>query len=119
MKSRCFNSNELRYKDWGGRGITVCDEWLDFDGFYNDMFVSYRLGLSLDRIDNNGDYNKTNCHWIKLFEQNNNTRKSIRITINGKTQTLPSWCRELDLNYNTVRQRLYAYNWSVNRALEV
>lgn len=119
MKTRCFNSNEKRYKDWGGRGITVCEKWLDFDGFYDDMYSTYKEGLSLDRIDNNGDYEPSNCRWVELSEQNNNTRASKWITINGKTQTLTSWIRELGLKPSTVRQRYYVYGQAIERALEI
>lgn len=117
MKTRCYNKNELRYKDWGGRGIKVCDEWQDFDGFYKDMFATYKEGLSLERIDNNGNYCKENCKWIPLAEQNNNSRKSRWITINGETKTLATWIRESDVKSSTVRQRFYVLGWSASKSL--
>lgn len=73
MKDRCFNPKNKRYRDYGGRGITVCSEWLKFENFYSDMGDKPE-GLSLDRINNNGNYNKENCKWSTPKEQANNRR---------------------------------------------
>lgn len=72
MHSRCYNPNNNRYKTYGARGITVCSEWHDFANFYDSMFPSWKTGLQLDRIDNNGPYDASNCQWISRLE---NTRK--------------------------------------------
>jgi len=74
MKQRCFNKNNVRYKDYGGRGITVCDRWKNsFENFYNDM-GERKEGFSLDRIDNNKGYYKENCRWSDNIEQGRNRR---------------------------------------------
>lgn len=76
MKTRCLNENHSRRKDYGGRGITVCDEWLTFENFYKDM-GNCPKGKSLDRIDNNGNYCKSNCKWSTPKEQANNRRNNL------------------------------------------
>lgn len=76
MKRRCFNKNEKCYKNWGGRGITVCEKWLSFENFARDMGPSFKPGLSLDRIDVNGNYEPNNCRWVTLAEQNRNKRST-------------------------------------------
>ena len=76
MKSRCQNPNNPRYKDYGGRGIKVCIEWQDFENFRRDMEPTYAKGLSIDRIDVNGDYEKSNCQWLTMAEQQRNKRSN-------------------------------------------
>lgn len=78
MKTRCYNKNIIQYRDYGGRGIKVCDEWLNFENFYKDMGEAPD-GLSLDRINNNGDYCKENCRWSSVREQSRNRRSNRKI----------------------------------------
>ena len=117
MKQRCSNPNYKNFYFWGGRGITFDPKWKTFKGFYEDMFPSYKKGLSLDRIDNNGNYNKVNCRWATRIEQANNTRRNTFITFNGTTKTLTQWARFIGIKSTTFCQRLYAYNWSIERCL--
>jgi hypothetical protein len=112
MISRCRNKKE---KNYGGRGIVVCDKWLNFEGFYEDMGEKPE-GLSLDRINNNGNYCKENCRWATSKEQCNNTRRNVNITYNGKTQNLTQWAEELNIKKMTLHRRLNQCNWSVEKA---
>lgn len=84
MKDRCYNTNHKRYRDWGGRGITVCKRWLEsFENFFTDMGEKPRGDewYTLDRIDNNGNYNKKNCRWATPTEQRSNRRTQEQILI--------------------------------------
>lgn len=84
MKDRCYNQNNKRYKDYGARGITVCDSWLaSFDNFAADMLPSWKQGLSLDRIENEGNYEPDNCRWATRSEQQRNKRSFGAIPYNG------------------------------------
>ena len=115
IKERCLNKNCKDYKNYGGRGITICPEWLTFENFYNDM-GKRPIGLSIDRINNNGNYCKENCHWATIEEQANNKRTNHLITYQGKTQTLAQWEKELEISRGIIRGRL-KLGWSVEKAL--
>ena len=108
IMTRCYNSNTTNYKRYGGRGITMCDEWKDnFQTFYDwAMSHGYSDDLTIDRIDNNGNYEPSNCRWITVKEQNRNKRNVKFITYGGKTQTIPEWTKELHLGKETIRERL-------------
>lgn len=115
-KSRCFNPNNINYKNYGGRGITMCLEWRDdFREFFSHMGPCPK-GKSLDRIDNEKNYEPGNCQWASRAQQNANQRRSRKMTYLGKTQSACEWCKELGLNPGTVYQRLF-YGWSDERAL--
>lgn len=107
MKQRCYNKNRPQYKDWGGRGIQVCDEWLnDFMSFYNWAIENgYKEGLTIDRIDVDGNYEPSNCRWITLKEQANNKRTNVYLTFNGKTQTMTQWADELGVSHKTIARK--------------
>ena len=106
MKTRCLNKNRRHYKNYGGRGITICDEWMDFQNFYRDM-GECPSGLTLERIDNDKGYCKSNCKWATSEEQVNNKRTNHFLTYKGKTQTAKQWSEELGISYNVIRQRIY------------
>lgn len=99
MKQRCYYKKSHNYSNYGGRGIVVCNEWLnDAENFYNwAVYNGYKDGLTIDRIDVNGDYEPSNCRWVTLQEQNNNRRSNRLITYRGKTQNLTQWCKELNI----------------------
>ena len=117
MIQRCLNQNHKSYKNYGGRGIKVCNKWLKFENFYKDM-GKIPKGLSLDRIENNKGYYKSNCKFSTRKEQQNNTRQNHYLTHNSKTQTLAQWAEELNLNYNTIAKRL-RLGWSVEKTLSL
>ncbi len=122
MKIRCYDINNKRYKDYGGRGIKICDRWLNkengLQNFLNDMGKKPSSKYSIERINNNGDYVPENCRWATMKEQGCNRRNSRYITYKGKTQILIDWCNELNLLYETIRNRLYLYGWSIEEAFE-
>lgn len=101
MRHRCYNPKSNNYADYGGRGITVCDEWrTSFHTFLADMGYKPSPELTLDRIDNDKGYSKGNCRWATRKTQANNRRdpkNSVRITIAGRTQTLTKWAKESGL----------------------
>lgn len=107
MKTRCYNKNYYQYKDWGGRGIVICDEWLnDFMSFYDwSMEHGYQDNLTIDRINVDGNYEPNNCRWVDMKTQNRNKHNNACITYNGKTQTIMDWAKELNLKHNTIYQR--------------
>lgn len=119
MKKRCHNENELSYSNYGGRGITVCDEWKeDFQAFYDwAMANGYRNGLSIDRIDVNGNYCPENCRWATRKEQNNNTRSNHLLTYNGETHTMSEWAEITGMGYGTLQSRINRYGWPIEKAL--
>lgn len=116
MLNRCRNKNTRSYKDYGERGISVCDRWQEFDNFYADMGDPPK-GKTLDRYpNNNGNYEPTNCRWASTIEQQNNTRKNRLITFDGRIQTMAAWAREVGLDSMRIQKRLND-GWSTERAL--
>lgn len=118
MKERCYNPNDKRYEDWGGRGIQICDEWLsDPETFVRwSIENGYDEGLTIDRVDNNGNYCPENCRWVTKAENNQNRRSSRYYTYNGKTQNLQKWCDEYNASRSMVNKRLQL-GWEFDKAL--
>ena len=117
MKTRCYNENSPTYSRYGARGIRVCDRWLnDSQSFIDDMLPTYFKGATLDRINNNGDYSPENCRWATMKQQQNNRSSNRIVVYKGKRQTLEQWINELGLKSSTVRQRIYVYGWSLDKA---
>lgn len=118
IKSRCLNSNTAAYKDYGGRGISICDEWKNsFEVFRDWAYANgYKEGVSIDRIDNNGNYCPDNCRWVISVVQANNRRSNILITYNGETLTVTEWAEKLGKNPKTIFNRLYS-GWSAIEAI--
>jgi hypothetical protein len=117
MKSRCANVRVKQYADYGGRGIKVCDRWQGFANFVQDMGNDYASGMTLDRVDTNGDYSPENCRWATRQTQNNNKRNNNYIEHEGAVHTLTEWAHIKGLRPGTVRQRFYVYGWPLERCL--
>jgi hypothetical protein len=123
MKARCYNPNNSSYKNYGERGITVCDEWLkDFKAFYDWAIANgydktaKRGECTLDRINNNIGYTPENCRWVSQSLQNNNTRRNKLIKFRNEIHTLKEWSVLLSLPYTTLSSRLNKYKWSIDKA---
>jgi len=117
MRDRCFNSKNSRYASYGGRGIKVCDKWLKFENFLEDMGQPPSPKHSIDRINNDGDYEPSNCRWSNNTEQTRNQSSNIRIEYLGVIRNLSEWCEILGLNYSTTYNRLITLNWESSKAL--
>lgn len=117
MVERCTNPNVRNYSDYGGRGITVCEEWRKFDNFYQwAMQNGYYEDLTIDRINNNGNYEPNNCRFTDLTVQANNKRTNHLMTANGETKTLTQWANELGISYITLLYRVRR-GWSDEKAI--
>lgn len=117
IKTRCYDPNFIEYQHYGGRGIKVCDEWKDdFRAFYNHIGPRPGSGYSVDRIDNDGDYEPGNVKWSTKSEQHRNTRQNLIVTYRGESRPLVEWVEELGLNYSAVQQRLVKLGWPAERA---
>lgn len=117
IKERCLNPKNHIFKYYGGRGISVCDEWLEFEPFLKWALKNgYKNNLTIERKDFNGNYEPSNCTWIPSSEQNGNTRKTIRVNHNGQTKSLKEWSRILGFNYLAIYKRIYLRGWTVEKA---
>lgn len=119
IRLRCNNPQDQHYPLYGGRGISVCKEWDESYEAFRDWALAngYADGLSIDRIDVDGNYKPSNCRWATNQEQQNNKRTNVYLTFNGKTQTIVQWAREVGINPVTLNARIRRYRWSVERAL--
>lgn len=118
MKARCLNSNDPAYPRYGGRGISICYEWqTSFESFRDWALANgYSDTLTIDRINNNGDYAPSNCRWVTPKEQANNRRNNHFVTYNGQTKTVSQWAEECGLHKDVLLHRLNA-NWDIEKAL--
>lgn len=116
MRARCLTPTDTDYRDYGGRGISVCSRWDDFAAFLEDMGPRPR-GTTIDRIDVNGNYEPSNCRWASAHVQANNKRNNRLLEMNGVTKTLQEWCRQFGLEHSKVRYRL-SRGWSLDDALK-
>ncbi len=116
MLNRCRNPKTTHYEDYGGRGITVCARWSLFENFLADMGPA-PAGMTLDREDNDGNYEPGNCRWATPVEQARNTRRNVFLEVDGRQVCLTEAAEMRGLKVTTLWQRLFAYNWTVERAL--
>ena len=117
MKRRCSNPKDPSYALYGGRGISVCDEWSDPKSGHLNFYLwaiesGYKKGLSLDRIDNDGNYSPQNCRWSTPLEQANNRRDCHLLTIGDKTQSISAWARHFGVNVDTALGR-FEKGWEI------
>lgn len=119
LKQRCYYKKHKDYKEYGGRGIKVCSEWLsDFMNFYNWAINNgYNENLTIDRINVNGNYEPDNCRWITEAEQHYNTRRNRTYTYNGETHCIEDWCKIYKIKRSCLYSRLVDYKWDIEKAL--
>lgn len=118
MIRRCYTPHRHDYKNYGGRGIKVCDRWLNsFWAFVEDIGDKPSKKHSLDRVDVNGNYAPDNCKWSTQKEQCNNKRNNRLLEYNGLTMTLTQWAEYLGIKKKTLWQRLNTYKWPLDRCL--
>jgi hypothetical protein len=119
MKNRCYNINLSNYKDYGGRGIKVCDRWLEsFENFLADMGHKPTHQHSIDRIDVNGNYEPSNCRWATMKEQCNNRRNNILIIHNNIKKPFSEWASDNNISYNLLYQRINRDKMSFENAIK-
>lgn len=116
MKSRCKSRDPAKAKTYLNRGITVCTEWDDFKNFYDDMIETWVPGLTIDRIDNNLGYSRSNCRWASLKEQARNTTRNRFLEHNGIVKTAIEWSEIYKISYPSLLTRLNK-GWSVYKSL--
>ncbi len=122
MKERCYNQNHKFYKNYGGRGIRICEEWLNkkngFINLYNWAIENgYEENLTIERIDVNGNYEPNNCAWITMKEQARNKRNTIILNFNNEEKTLIEWAEITGINKGVILKRINSLNWSIEKAL--
>ena len=120
MINRCHNKNVNSYKDYGARGIKVCDEWKNsFKEFYNWAINNgYKENLTIERINVNGNYEPSNCKFIKKEEQVYNKRNSIMLTYNGETKHISLFAKQYNISRDTLWQRIFVLNWDIEKSLK-
>jgi hypothetical protein len=120
MMTRCYNSNSAEFNNYGGRGITVCEEW-------KTSFISFKMwaerngyaeNLTIDRIDVNDNYKPSNCRWITLQEQEYNKTNTKYFEYKGQKKCLAEWAKIFGINKPTLYNRVYNLGWDIERALE-
>lgn len=118
MKQRCSNPRASHYEYYGGKGVSVCEEWKKSFSTFRDWALSngYEDGLTIDRIESDKDYCPENCRWVTHLKQMSNTTRNVMLTYQGETHSLSEWSRIVGVPYGTLKSRL-RYGWSVERML--
>jgi len=120
LRSRCYNPKNKKYPDYGGRGISVCDRWrFSFENFIIDMGLKPENKYTIERIDNDGDYEPLNCKWASPKEQARNKRNTIIVFYNGVAKPLIEWCEKLGLKYDNIRARKNQKKISAQEAFNI
>lgn len=115
-RQRCRNPNNRDYPHYGGRGITVCERWDNFETFLADMGIRPK-GMTLDRVDNSKGYSPENCRWATRAEQSQNTRKTSFITYQGETRTVTDWAKISGISRDTLQARITILGYTPEQAL--
>lgn len=115
MKGRCSNKKNSSFRNYGGRGIKVCERWHKFENFYEDM-GDKPINKSIDRINNNGNYEPSNCRWADNYQQTNNRRFNVVLEFNGEKMTVSNWARHIDINAKSLYNRIHL-GWPTERIL--
>ncbi len=116
MLARCENQKDKRFDKYGGRGITVCSAWHDFAQFIADVGLKPSPEYSLDRINNDGNYEPSNCRWATRLEQANNSSRNHKLTLGQCSKTISEWSRETGIQAGKILSRIRA-GWTTERAL--
>jgi hypothetical protein len=117
MITRCTNPKTKSFARYGARGIAVCDKWLQFDGFFEDMGAAPSPEHSIDRIDNDGPYSPENCRWATRQEQANNKSNNRILTFNGESAPMSEWARRSGISADTIERRLNKLGWDTDKAI--
>jgi hypothetical protein len=116
-KNRCLNPRHDKFPRYGGRGIKMCQRWLDsFENFWEDMGLTWALGLELDRENNDGDYCKENCRWVTHIVNCNNRPQAKKLTYLGVTKTVTEWSLQFGMKRRLILERI-SYGWTPERIL--
>jgi hypothetical protein len=116
IKTRCTNPRCKEYKNYGGRGIKICERWMKFENFLEDMGRREK-GMTIDRKDVNGDYCPENCTWSNWITQSRNKRNSVFLNLNGENKTLAEWSDISGIKRTTLWMRLFKYGWTLEKAI--
>tara|TARA_R100000742_G_C4279692_1_gene105419 strand:+ start:19318 stop:19968 length:651 start_codon:yes stop_codon:yes gene_type:complete len=119
MKQRCLNPSRRDSKWYHDKGISVCDKWLDFSGFLEDMGGNYFEGASLERISNDGGYHKGNCKWVEFSRQSRNKTDNRILNIDGVDMCMADAAEKYNINYNTLRSRIYKLGMDHDQAVKM
>ena len=118
MIQRCTNPKNKKFPSYGGRGIAICQRWLKFENFFQDMGFKPPSGdYSLERNNNDGNYEPGNCRWANRLDQGSNRRDNINLTVNGETHCIAEWSRITGIKATTLYSRIYKYKWSPEKAV--
>lgn len=118
MRYRCNSPRAFNYRNYGGRGIKICDEWSiysNFEAWSNSN--GYSKDLSIDSVDNDGDYSPQNCRWATPRQQSRNRRNTQYLTVHGIEKPLSEWAEIYGINYSALKERIYKHGWDIERAL--
>lgn len=119
IKQRCYNKNHSRYKEYGGRGIVMCEDWKNNYLIFRKWALEsgYKTGLTIDRINNEAGYYPNNCRWVTNKVQQSNKRTNHFITFNGETKTISEWAYEKGISASLLQARIGKLGWSIEKAL--